>query len=482
MRIVAALLFLTIGFRVAAAAELDRAALLARLSVPKQALNLDVSFSNRELRPQAADPKADIRDAADKIAAGKEDAPLCLHLADVLAQVGRTDEADREYSRAADLYETIVNANPKDWDAHLQYGLALSGAGREGEALTQFATAGENDPKQWRAMIELADGLTPVVLRARDAGDMDAVTKYTALAKEVAERAVQAAPDRPEPYISRFMANWLSRTAAPPSKADDAFGDVAGMAADLHKAADKAPQYAKLRLTAYFMEMVPELAACASTDDFTGALQRLPQGLRDSLPRIEDGLAKLTTTPDVAEPCWILLGIISYFKGDEPQAAERLQKALDADPKGTRALELQLGFAMSKKDWPSVDKLLDTLLKRADNGRTRCWAGRVAAQKGDYAAAEAAYRVAQTKPDAFADACLGLGVSILKRGGDANEAVIVLRKAVEAAGGNADAHQALAVALALAGEREEARQSIAQAAKLAPDDANIKAIQEALAK
>ena len=136
-------------------------------------------------------------------------------------------------------------------------------------------------------------------------------------------------------------------------------------------------------------------------------------------------------------------------------------------------------FADSNAD---VLKELAALKARNDNGRARCWVGRVAAQKGDFAAAEMAYRSATEKPDALPDALLGVGISILKRGGDATEAGLKLRRAVEAAPGNADAHLALATALALAGDRATARDEIELAAKLVPDDARVKATREDISK
>ena len=463
-------------------ADLARKALVDRLSVPKQSLNLYISFSNRELKPRIADPLADIHAAAAKIGAGTDDAETHLHLADALGQADRGDEAGREYAKAADMYEPVVKAHPQDWNAHLAYGKALSHAQRVGESLDQFEAAANGDPKLWEAMVEFVDGMTPLILEARNGGKTEEARKYIAAAQEMAERAVKAAPDRPEPHISRFMSHWWEQFLTPGKGDGSGFSNYGTIAQDLHKAADLAPQYPKLRLTAYFIELVPALAQCADTDDFAGAIAKLPQAFRDRMPAIEAGLTKIATSPDISEPTWLLLGIMSYFKGDAAEAVGRLQKALDADPKESRALELQIGLAMSKKDWPATDRLLEALVKRNDNGRTRCWIGRVAAQKGDHAGAETAYRKAMEMPDALPDALLGLGISILKRGGDANEAALKLRRAVEAAPDNADAHLGLATALALAGDREEARKEIDVAGKLAPDDARVKATKGDLSK
>ena len=463
-------------------ADLDRKALVDRLSVPKQSLNLFVSFSNRELKPKIADPVADIRAATDKIAAGTDDAATHLHLADALVQADRGGEAEGEYVKAADMYAAVVKAHPQDWNAHLAYGKALSQSQKIGEALDQFEAAANGDPTLWEAMVEFSDGLAEVVIEARSAGKTEDAKQYVKAALDMAERAVKAAPDRPEPYISRFMAHWWGQFLEPAKDDAGGFTTYGTIAQDLQKAADLAPQYPKLRLTAYFIELVPALSQCADTDDFAGAVAKLPQSFRDRMPAIEAGLTKLSTAPDLAETTWLLLGIISYFKSDEVEAVGRLQKALDADPKESRALELQIGLAMSKKDWPATERLLAALKARNDNGRARCWVGRVAAQKGDFAAAEMAYRSATEKPDALPDALLGVGISILKRGGDATEAGLKLRRAVEAAPGNADAHLALATALALAGDRATARDEIELAAKLVPDDARVKATREDISK
>jgi tetratricopeptide (TPR) repeat protein len=151
------------------------------------------------------------------------------------------------------------------------------------------------------------------------------------------------------------------------------------------------------------------------------------------------------------------------------------QHAVSLDPDDARAHNnLGVALAGAGKANDAIGEYRKSLMLNSNSSQTENNLGSVLAQQGNLTEAQQHFENAlRINPD-NASAKVNLGNALASEGGQAQEAIDLLRQALEAAPGSPDGQNGLGIALAHAGNLEEATTHLQRAVELAPQDAGYR--------
>jgi Flp pilus assembly protein TadD len=171
-----------------------------------------------------------------------------------------------------------------------------------------------------------------------------------------------------------------------------------------------------------------------------------------------------------ASDIFVMLSVVLAVKGDNAGALAAVSRAVSLAPDNFDA-QLTLGRALyGAGDLAAASRALRTAVAlRPEDATARFYLATTLEGAGDDEAALAAYReLAAVRPD-MAEGHLGVGVLLVKRGGDANpEGIRELEQALAINGNLYEGRVALGRALIRSGRAAESVEHLKRAAELAP--------------
>ena len=360
---------------------------------------------------------------------------------------GRLLLRQQAWQAAANEFEKVLKAAPKDADAHIGLGIALWGAGNRGGALASFRRATETNPSSPEARFNVA-------LALRDSGE---------LAKAIAE-ARTALKLRPA-YDDAQLALGLMLQQQ---------GDIAGAVAEYKLVLKRNPRSAEahnwLGVAHMQKNQLPDAIAAFRQatklkPDFVRAFNNLGSTLAQA-GDLQEGIdafqAGLVYAPGDLQ-LNLNLGAALRTKGDTEGAIRHFQIVLKQDP-DNGGVHHQLGLALRDRgDLDGAIRELETALKLNPES-----------QESYYVLGQALRQVASAKQRQFLRQPSAEAQDALTRAGDAMErgdvpgAIQLARKAVAADAGAAATHSALGLLLGRSGDLKGAVESFSRAVALEP--------------
>jgi predicted CXXCH cytochrome family protein len=180
------------------------------------------------------------------------------------------------------------------------------------------------------------------------------------------------------------------------------------------------------------------------------------------------GAALQSLVPALRSPSPLLrLGALRGLAPYDESFREKLAGALRDDP--LRAIRIEAARLTPNTQSPALDEWRAAENLAADRPESHLNLGALAAERGDAAEAEAAFRRAVKLDDKFASGWLNLADLLRATGRDA-EAETFFRKALAAAPDDADAHYAMALWFVRQNRLSDARAEAREAGRLNPAD------------
>ncbi len=452
---------------VSPALALDRGVLVEALRLPPITMNLNVTFATSELKiPLAKDPAAEV--TATRAQLAEDDRPsLHLRLGKLLTSLGRTEEAGAEYRIALQGFSELVEKKPDDAMSHAQYAEALMAIGDDAEAASHIERALILDSSLWQAHQLSADLHSKHAVLALNQRMVNLMQGHLRAAESEAQEAVRLAPQEAQPLVTLFVAKWLPLVLilrADPASGLKSLGSFEEMGELLKKAADLTPDYPRLRQFSVAAKLTPFFAVQMVRGLEKGVWEELDQQQRRILTSCRDELQALAAqAPELKADALLFLGVTTFMMGDKPRMYALLSEAANADPTGTSALEATIGFQANEGNWEAALKTANEAVTRRPSGKAYTWLGRIYSEQSKWKEAEQSFRVALSYRDSTGLASLGLGVVILKSGGNAATALEPLHTAVASGQAQPEALLALGVAQCLFGDMANGRKTARQA-------------------
>lgn len=286
-------------------------------------------------------------------------ATLLAQTADFTAQ-GLKAMEDRQYDSAASLFTQAVAANPKDYTAHFNLGLAYSLAGKDAQAVPEYKAVLELQPGLYQAQINLGISLLAV---------KDSAAAIPYLQQAAAQKPAEF---RPAFYLGEALLNSSRFTEALPAYNSAVTLDPNSAAAQLglgramarggarktaeehyRRAAAIDPSYKDflLELASYYEENQERAEAIGLYREFPGnpgAQERmgvLMLGTGDTTGAIKALEAAVAKSPTPANRVALAQ---AYVKNNQPGWAEpQVAKALETSPQDT---ELRMFYGRLLRD------------------------------------------------------------------------------------------------------------------------------------
>lgn len=451
---------------------LNAKVLIDGLQLPKINLNLNITFSTGDLRvPESADPQGDIARLLEQVKLGARP-DLHLKLARLYMMVGKGDEAATQFQLAVAAYGRLLDQDPKNAQARVEYAEALIALGDDENAADQIERALILDENLAKAHELSADLHAKHAVLAYNQGQDGLMRAHLEAAELEATEATKLSPQDPRPLLMLFVVRWLPAVFELRDNPLSGLEKLSGyeeLSGILHKAATLAPEVPRLRQYAIACRLLPFFAA----QMVKGLDKPLWGELNDNQKRVLSGcrdeyLALAQDLPELKADALMFAGVTSFIMGDRTALYQQLQDAANADPKRTEALEVTVGFLAHEGKWSEALQAVEEIRKRRPSARAYTWQGRIYAELGQWEQAETAFRLATSYPDADSTAYLGLGVVLLRSGADPAEALGPLRTAWEQGQDEPEVLLAWGVVLALVGEVEEGKRYVSQALSLWP--------------
>lgn len=211
------LLPFTLSRSTPAEAAVDAAKLRAAASLPQIDVKLNMQFRFdrvagfvvNETKPV---PAVEIAQLRQQMNGSVEDAERLLRLAAALQSSNDVAGAVKAREQALKFRQDAVKQHPNDGFAHTQLALALAALERSPEAEAEMRRAQELSPGDWRVWSEWGEfRLGQIKPGTSTAGEVDLGEQQTHArelldgVKAAHDKAVQLAPENPEPYIRRAM-------------------------------------------------------------------------------------------------------------------------------------------------------------------------------------------------------------------------------------------------------------------------------------
>jgi hypothetical protein len=444
-----------------------RTELIDRLGLPPFRSTVFFALHESDFELPEDDPAAAIAGVRAQIERGEGGIPVRLELVRLLRASGAREEADAELKAVADASAKALAASPEDAERHLERGLVLIAAQDESSGQAELRLALEKDQSCWRASLELAMSLVARSCREspRDAAELAHVLDEI---ESLCTRTIERAPATESIWMRALLAGVRGYRHLVTDGFDAAFADarvLPPLAEALRDASVRWPHVPKLRVFALLADIAPSVVACVKAKDPASVFAALPSADRDAIQNAERALQLETEAHPDCEEAWGVLAACACARGRTAAALELFDRASKSS-RSAQLLELRLAIACGAKNWSECELLGASLRERADSARTRCLLGKVAAGRGDLAAAEARYREAIEMPE-NAEAWLGLAIVLMRRDAERGEIEKALASAQASAGPQTAplVDFAQAVSEQLAGDEDKARAWIERAVK-----------------